>query len=210
VGRDETSPLGTSTTILLIVLDPDDRRWCMWTGRWIEGWQGRPKYSEKTCPIVALSITNPHDLTWDGTRAASVANRWVTTPAMARPCDPYLQGFCMAALRTLGRSLQTFSSYHFSALKTNLKNFYPPYQKIHETEAINSVITKAYIVPYSEPYWGRLGFDAMYCCGWLRIFRRNIIHSSSITKIETVGFSETFVTINVSTLCHNLEESSPP
>jgi hypothetical protein len=29
--------------------------------RWNEDWQGKPKYSEKTCPIATLSVTNP---TW--------------------------------------------------------------------------------------------------------------------------------------------------
>jgi hypothetical protein len=32
--------------------------WRIW---WNEEWQGKPKYSEKTCPIVSLSTTNP---TW--------------------------------------------------------------------------------------------------------------------------------------------------
>jgi hypothetical protein len=29
--------------------------------RWNEDWQGKPKYSEKTCPSATLSTTNP---TW--------------------------------------------------------------------------------------------------------------------------------------------------
>jgi hypothetical protein len=33
----------------------------MWSSRWNENWQGKPKYSEKTCPSVTLSNTNP---TW--------------------------------------------------------------------------------------------------------------------------------------------------
>jgi hypothetical protein len=32
-----------------------------WTIWWNEDWQGKPKYSEKTCPIATLSTTNP---TW--------------------------------------------------------------------------------------------------------------------------------------------------
>jgi hypothetical protein len=31
----------------------------MWSSRWIENWQGKPKYSEKTRPNSTLSITNP-------------------------------------------------------------------------------------------------------------------------------------------------------
>jgi hypothetical protein len=33
----------------------------MWSSWWNEIWQGKPKYSEKTCPSVTSSITN---LTW--------------------------------------------------------------------------------------------------------------------------------------------------
>jgi hypothetical protein len=40
---------------------PDDRwRW-LWRNWWNEDWQGKPKYSEKTCPSAILSTTNP---TW--------------------------------------------------------------------------------------------------------------------------------------------------
>jgi hypothetical protein len=37
--------------------------WRIW---WNEDWQGRPKYSEKTCPNATLSTTNP---TWPDTGA---------------------------------------------------------------------------------------------------------------------------------------------
>jgi hypothetical protein len=42
-----------------IVLAPDDRWWWMWSNRWNEDWQGKLKYSEKTCPNANLSTTNP-------------------------------------------------------------------------------------------------------------------------------------------------------
>jgi hypothetical protein len=35
--------------------------WSVWSSRWNENWQGKPKYSEKTCPSAALSTT---DATW--------------------------------------------------------------------------------------------------------------------------------------------------
>jgi hypothetical protein len=54
------SPLGTSATICPIVPAPGDR-WWVWSSRWDANWQGKPKYSEKTCPSVILSTTNP---TW--------------------------------------------------------------------------------------------------------------------------------------------------
>jgi hypothetical protein len=31
--------------------------------QWVNDWQGKPKYSEKTCPSAALSTTNPLSLT---------------------------------------------------------------------------------------------------------------------------------------------------
>jgi hypothetical protein len=53
------SPLGTSITNWPILPATDDKRW-VWSSRWNENWQEKPKYSEKTCPIATLS-TNP---TW--------------------------------------------------------------------------------------------------------------------------------------------------
>jgi hypothetical protein len=40
---------------------PDDRWGWLWSNWWNEDWQGKPKYSEKTCPSATLSTTNP---TW--------------------------------------------------------------------------------------------------------------------------------------------------
>jgi hypothetical protein len=37
---------------------PDDRWWWLWSNCWNEDWQGKPKYSEKTCPNATLSTTN--------------------------------------------------------------------------------------------------------------------------------------------------------
>jgi hypothetical protein len=42
-----------------IVPAPDDKWWwSMRSSRWNETWQGKQKYSEKTCPNAALSTTN--------------------------------------------------------------------------------------------------------------------------------------------------------
>jgi hypothetical protein len=54
------SSLGTSATNWPIVPAPDDRRWVC-SSRWNENWQGKSKYSEKTCPSATLSTKNP---TW--------------------------------------------------------------------------------------------------------------------------------------------------
>jgi hypothetical protein len=56
------STLDTSDTIWHIVPAPDDR-WWLWSSQWNANWQGKPKYSEKTCSSATLSITNP---TWPG------------------------------------------------------------------------------------------------------------------------------------------------
>jgi hypothetical protein len=42
-----------------IVPAPDDRWGWLWSNWWNENWQGKPKYSEKTCPSATLSATNP-------------------------------------------------------------------------------------------------------------------------------------------------------
>jgi hypothetical protein len=47
---------GTAATI---VPAPDDRWWWLWRNWWNENWQGKPKYSAKTCPSATLSTTNP-------------------------------------------------------------------------------------------------------------------------------------------------------
>jgi hypothetical protein len=44
-----------------IVPAPDDRWWWLWRNWWNGDWQGKPKYSEETCPSATLSTTNP---TW--------------------------------------------------------------------------------------------------------------------------------------------------
>jgi hypothetical protein len=55
------SPLGTSATVWLIIPTPYDRWWWLWSSRWNENWQEKPKYSEKTFPSATLSTINP---TW--------------------------------------------------------------------------------------------------------------------------------------------------
>jgi hypothetical protein len=44
-----------------IVPAPDDRWGWLWSCWWNEDWQGKPKYSEETCPSATLSTTDP---TW--------------------------------------------------------------------------------------------------------------------------------------------------
>jgi hypothetical protein len=71
------SPLGTAATVWSIVPAPCDR-W-LWRNRWNANWEGKPKYSEKTCPSATLSITNP---TWPD--PGSNSGRRVGKPATNR------------------------------------------------------------------------------------------------------------------------------
>jgi hypothetical protein len=43
------------------IVQPDDRWGWLWSNWWNGDWQGKPKYSEKTCPSAIVSTTNP---TW--------------------------------------------------------------------------------------------------------------------------------------------------
>jgi hypothetical protein len=57
--------------------------WRIW---WNERfWQGKPKYSEKTCPDATLSTTNPTCQTRARTRASAMESQRLTASAMARP-----------------------------------------------------------------------------------------------------------------------------
>jgi hypothetical protein len=54
--------------------------------RWNVDWQGKPKFSEKTCPSATFVHHKiPHDQTRVLTRAAAVGSRRLTAWAMARP-----------------------------------------------------------------------------------------------------------------------------
>jgi hypothetical protein len=44
------------------IVPASDDRWCwLWSNWWNEDWQGKPKYSEKTCPSATLFTASP---TW--------------------------------------------------------------------------------------------------------------------------------------------------
>jgi hypothetical protein len=46
-----------------IVQAPDDRWGWLWSNWWNEDWQGKPKYSDKTCPAPLCPPQIPHDQT---------------------------------------------------------------------------------------------------------------------------------------------------
>jgi hypothetical protein len=75
-------PLGTAATPGLLYLPGWLWGWSWWNERF---WQGKPMYSEKTCPDATLSTTNPtcHTRAW--TRAAAVGSQRLTASALAQP-----------------------------------------------------------------------------------------------------------------------------
>jgi hypothetical protein len=78
-GGARLSPLGTAATNWPTLPAPDDRWWWVWSSRWNEDWQGKLKYSEKTCPIATLFTKNP---TWRD--PSSNPGRWGGQPASNR------------------------------------------------------------------------------------------------------------------------------
>jgi hypothetical protein len=59
-------PFGTSAANWPIIPAPDDSWvWIIW---WNKNWQGKPKYSEETCPSASLSTIN---CTWPGMEPGS-------------------------------------------------------------------------------------------------------------------------------------------
>jgi hypothetical protein len=57
----------------------------MWSSWWNQNWQGKPKYSEKTCPDAILFISYPTWFEVGPNRASAVRSRRLTSWAMARP-----------------------------------------------------------------------------------------------------------------------------
>jgi hypothetical protein len=91
--------LGTAATTGLLYLAGWLRGWRRW---WNERlWQGKQKYSEKSCPDATLSTTNP---TCE-TRAAAVGNHRLTASAMARPANMLFRYFLKKACAQSCRGL---------------------------------------------------------------------------------------------------------
>jgi hypothetical protein len=75
-GGVQLGPLGTAATNRPIVPTPgdyDDGEFV-----WNDDWQGKPKYSEKTCPSATLYTTNPTCPARARTRAAAVGSQRLT------------------------------------------------------------------------------------------------------------------------------------
>jgi hypothetical protein len=119
------NPLGTSATNWPIVPAQDDK-W-MWSSRWKENWQEKPKYSENTYPVPLCPPQIPHDLTWDWTLAAAVGSRRLTAWALSQPLPlPYSLMLhyreSYVARRSLSVSSYTTSQPRNPCSSTNTKN----------------------------------------------------------------------------------------
>jgi hypothetical protein len=68
-------PLGTSVTSGLLYLPRWLWGWRIW---WNDDWQGKPKYSEKTCTSALCPPQSPLDKTRARTRAAAVGSQRLT------------------------------------------------------------------------------------------------------------------------------------
>jgi hypothetical protein len=81
-----TTSLGSAATSGLLykpqMTDEDD----FWSNWWNIDWQGKPKYSEKTCPSPTLSTTKSH-MPRPGLEswAAAVGSQRLTASAIVRP-----------------------------------------------------------------------------------------------------------------------------
>jgi hypothetical protein len=103
-----------------VVPAPDDRWGWLWRNWRNEDWQGKPKYSEKTCPSATLSTINPN-LTRprDRTRSAPVGSQQITAWAMARPRRYKITYYLITPYYILEAKL-TFHLFDKWSLKPNM------------------------------------------------------------------------------------------
>jgi hypothetical protein len=86
--------IGTAATPGLLCQPRVIVKMIVWRSRWNVDWQGKPKFSEKTCPgATFVQHKIPHDQTRVWTRAAAVGSRRLTAWAMARPLRPLTEYF---------------------------------------------------------------------------------------------------------------------
>jgi hypothetical protein len=123
--------------ILAYCTAPNDRWGWLWSNWWNEDWQGKPKYSEKTCPSATLSTTNP---TWPypcsntGRRGGKPATNRLSDGAATRPPLVGFGNVLAGAFR--GESLSEHEADHpRSCSNYRSKNWYliprPSYAFVH-------------------------------------------------------------------------------
>jgi hypothetical protein len=95
----------------------------LWRSRWNVDWQGKPKFSEKSCPSATFVHHKiPHDQTRVWIRAAAVGSLRLTAWAMARPltvtyyyCDCFWELSAWCQLKEDSKQQKLFSrlSYYY-------------------------------------------------------------------------------------------------
>jgi hypothetical protein len=103
----------------------------LWSNWWNEDWQGKPKYSEKTCPSATLSTTNP---TWPdpgsnpGRRNGKpVTNRWSNGAALVhtkwdskKMCRPHESKIGQSVV---GHNMRAYGYLNTPSIFTALKHW---------------------------------------------------------------------------------------
>jgi hypothetical protein len=101
---------------------------------WNKNWQGKPKYSEKTCPSATLSTTKSH-MTRPGLepRTSAVGSQRLTAWAMARPVpsDHFPKYFCRLIEMLLSASHSQMSSGIRTVSICSSFEYFHPYLPAH-------------------------------------------------------------------------------
>jgi hypothetical protein len=95
----------------------------LWRSRWNVDWQGKPKFSEKTCPSATFVHHKiPHDKTRVWTRTAAVGSRRLTDWVMARPMQFIYFWVVSLDRASPGRKVYTFTWQRKAKKKKETKN----------------------------------------------------------------------------------------
>jgi hypothetical protein len=101
-----------------------------WRSWWTERfWQGKPKYSEKTCPDAIVPTTNPTCHNRARGRAAAVGNQRLTASAMARPAGyltimRFVRSPSCSRCSFIDRSCRSVQRCHLSGKWRMMTNFF--------------------------------------------------------------------------------------
>jgi hypothetical protein len=141
-------PRGTAATtwpILPVAVDCEDEE----VGGMKCGWQGTPKYSEKTCPDAILSTTNPTCRTRARTRAAAVGNRRLTASAMARPL--YLSKWTQTRHQNYARLYRNHVKFGLKLFVYNIRDSIP-FELTQNNNNCTAIVDNTWVCVYIYLY----------------------------------------------------------